>query len=56
MQTIGNLNINSIRSKSDVSSSVIEVNMDMLIASEIKLDSFFSQSQFIIEGHVPLFR
>lgn len=30
--------------------------MDMLIASEIKLDSFFSQSQFIIEGHVPLFR
>ena len=56
LQTIKHLNINSIRDKFDASSSVIEVNMDMLIVLEIKIDSSFSQSQIIIEGYALLFR
>ena len=60
---IGHVNINSIRSKfdivrllSDMLSSMVKDNMDILMVSETKLDSSLPQAQFRIEGYVPPFR
>ena len=53
---IGHININSIRNKFDMLSSMAKDNIDNLMVSEIKLDSSFPQAQFRIEGYAPPFR
>lgn len=51
---IGHLNINTIRSKFDVLSSMAKDNIDIsLIVSEKKLGSYFPSAQFVIEGYAP---
>ena len=52
----GHININSIRNKVDMLSSIVKDNIDMLMVSETKLDSSFPQVQFRIEGYAPPFR
>ena len=37
-------------------SSMVKDNIDILMVSETKLDSFFPQTQFRIEGYAPPFR
>ena len=56
MVVIGHININSITNKFDMLSSTVKDNIDILIVSEIKLDSSFPQAQFRIEGYAPPFR
>ena len=46
----GHLNINSIRNKFDVLSSIIDTNIDILLISETKLDHSFSLAQFRLKG------
>ena len=41
---IGHININSIRNKSDMLSSMVKDNIVILMVSEIKLDSSFPQA------------
>ena len=53
---IAHININSIRSKFDKLSSIVKDNTDILMVSGTKLDSFFPQAQFRIEGYAPPFR
>ena len=53
---VGHININSIRNKFDMLSSMVKDNIDILMVSETKLDSSFPQAQFRIEGYVPPFR
>ena len=52
---VGHININSIRNKFDMLSSMVKDNIDILMISETKLDSF-PQAQFRIEGYAPPFR
>ena len=52
----GHVNIDSIRNKFDMLSSMVKDNIDILMVSETKLDSSFPQVQFRIEGYVPPFR
>ena len=49
-------NINSIRNKFDMLSTMLKDNIDILMVSKIKLDSCFPQTQFIIEEYAPPFR
>ena len=54
---IGHLNINTIRSKFDVLSSMAKDNIDIsLIVSEKKLGSYFPSAQIVIEGYALPFR
>ena len=53
---IGHVNINSIRNKFDMLSSMVKDNIDIIIVLEIKLDFSFLQAQFRIEGYAPPFR
>ena len=53
---IGHININSIRNKFDMLSSMVKDNIDILMVSETKLDSSFPQAQFRMEGYAPPFR
>ena len=53
---IGHININSIRNKFDMLSSMAKDIIDILMVSETKLDSSFPQAQFRIEGYAPPFR
>ena len=46
---MGHLNINSIRNKFELLSSLIGGKMDNLMISETKLDATFSRNQFIIK-------
>ena len=48
---IGNLNINSIPNKFDQLKAVIPGYIDILVLVETKVDVFFPESQFIIEGY-----
>ena len=56
MVVIGHININSIRSKFNILSSMVKDNIDILMVSETKLDSSVPQAQFRIEGYAPPFR
>ena len=52
---IGHININSIRNKFDMLTSMVKDNIDILMVSETKLDSSFPQAQFGIDGYaLPL--
>ena len=53
---MGHININFIRNKFGMLSSMIKYNIDILMVSEAKLDSSFPQAQFRIEGYAPPFR
>ena len=53
---IRHININFIRNKFDMLSSMVKDNIDILMVSETKLDSSFPQAQFRIEGYAPPFR
>ena len=53
---IGHININSIRNKFDMLSSMIKDNIDILMFSETKVDSSFPQAQFRMDGYAPPFR
>ena len=53
---IGHVNINSIRSKLDMLSSMIKYNIEILMVLETKLVSSFPQAQFRMEEYVPPFR
>ena len=53
---IGHININSIRNKFDMLSSMVKDSIDILMVSETKLDSSFPQAQFRMEGYAPPFR
>ena len=53
---IGHININSIRNKFDILFGMVKDNTDILMVSETKLDSSFSQTEFRIEGYTPPFR
>lgn len=46
---IGHININSVRNKFDRLTSMIKGNTDILMISETKLDSSFTNAQFVIE-------
>ena len=53
---IGCININFIRNKFDMLSSMLKDNIDILMVSEAKLDSSFPQARFRIDGYAPPFR
>ena len=53
---IAHLNINSLSDKLDPLKVPIENSIDILIVTEIKIDSSFSSSQFMIEGFWMPFR
>ena len=52
----GHVNIDSIRSKFDMLSSMVKDNIYILTVAGIKLDSSFPQAQFRMEGYAPPFR
>ena len=56
MVVIRHTNINSIRNKFDMLSSMVKDNIDILMVSGTKLDSSFPQVQFRTKGYVPPFR
>ena len=37
-------------------SNIIKYNIDIVLVSEPKLDCFFPNAQFVIEGYAPSFR
>ena len=49
--TLLQININSIRIKFGMLTSMIKDNIDILMVSETKLDSSFTNAQFVIEGY-----
>ena len=53
---INQININSIRTKIDLSSEGILRNIYILMVSEIKIDMSFPTSQFVIQGFAAPFR
>ena len=52
---IGHTNINSIRSKFDMLTSTKKDYIDILIFSETKLDSSFTNAQFVIDMPLHLY-
>ena len=53
---IGHLNINSIRKKFELLSSLIGGKIDILLISETKLDATFATNQFSIQGYSTAYR
>ena len=53
---MGHLNINSIRSKFELLSSLIGGKIDVLMISETKLDATFPANQFFIQGYSTVHR
>ena len=54
--TMGNLNINSIRNKFELLSSLIGGKIDILMISETKLDATFPTNHFFIQGYSTVYR
>ena len=52
----GHVNIDSIKNKFDMLSSMVKDNIDILTVAETKLDSSFPQAQFRMEWYAPPFR
>ena len=52
----GNFNINSISSKFDQMKVLLQGNIDILVLTETKIDSYFSSNQLILEGYSKPFR
>ena len=53
---MGHLNVNSIRNKFELLSSLIGGKIDILMISEIKLDATFPTNQFFIQGFSTVYR
>ena len=53
---MGHLNINSIRNKFELLSSLIGGKIDILMISETKLDATFHAKQFFIQGYSTVYR
>ena len=53
---MGHLNINSIRNKFELLSSLIGGKIDILMISETKLDATFPSNQFFIQGYSTVYR
>ena len=53
---MGHLNINSIRNKFKLFSSLIGGEIDILMISETKLDTTFPTNQFFIQGYSTVYR
>ena len=53
---MGHLNINSIRNKSELLSSLIGGKIDILMISETKLHANFPTNQFFIQGYLTVYR
>ena len=53
---IAQLNINSIRNKSDSLKFLVAKNVDILVVIETKIDGTFPSGQFLIEGFKPPLR
>ena len=53
---MGHLNINSIRNKFELLSSLIGGKIDILMISEAKLDANFPMNQFFIQGYSTVYR
>ena len=51
----GNLNINAVNIKFEQFKYMIKNNIDVLITTKTKLDSSFSNGQFLIDGFAKLF-
>ena len=46
----GQLNINSMRNKSEQRSTIVNSKIDILMISETKLDETFPATQFLLQG------
>ena len=53
---IGQLNINSIRNKFDPVVHVLVKNLDILLITETRIDSFFPEGQFEIDFFITPYR
>ena len=53
---IGQLNINSVRNRSESLVQQVMWNIDILVVSETKLGTSFPVTQFLIDGYTPPFR
>ena len=53
---MGHININSIRNKFNMLTIMINGNTDIFMLLETKVDSSFTNAQFVIEGYAPPFR
>ena len=53
---IGHLNINSVRSKIEMLSSIVEGKLDLLLVSETKIDESFPSASFEIPGFSTPYR
>ena len=53
---ISHLNVNSLRNKFEFLVPLVKDNIDILMLSETKLDSFFPHAQFSIEGYSKTYR
>ena len=52
----GQININSIRNKSEPFKKLVKGNLDLIVVTKSKLDESFPQQQFLIEGYNLPFR
>ena len=52
---MGHLNINSIRNKFELTSSVMDGKIDFPMISEAKLDLTFPTNQFFIQGYSTVY-
>lgn len=50
---MGHININSIRNKFNMLTIMINGNTDIFMLLETKVDSSFTNAQFVIEGYAP---
>ena len=50
------ININSIRNKFELLANAVTGNVDVLLISETKIDSSFTNAQFTIKGFTPTYR
>ena len=53
---MGHLNINSIRNKFELFSSLIGAKIDIFLISETKLNATFPANQFFIQGYSIVYR
>ena len=52
----GQINMNSIRNKSEQLIYIVKSEIDILMVSETKIDDTFPKSQFLIQGYSTPFR
>ena len=53
---VGHLNINSLRNKFEALQYIININLDIILLSETKLDDSFPLAQFMVKNFGVLYR